>query len=77
MPLIHYLLDELLNRIELNKLIPNACQNVILVKPKITGISQFQSHIVGKAKINAKMHTTNIAPIIVKNFSIYNFDLFV
>lgn len=30
---------------------PNACQKLIFISPKIIGISQFQSHIKGKAKI--------------------------
>jgi len=46
-----------------NKFNPNACQNPILISPKIVGISQFHNHIVGNA-INTAATTTN--PITAK-----------
>lgn len=32
---------------------PSACQNVMVFKPKITGINQFHNHMVGRANSTA------------------------
>ena len=45
---------------------PNACQNVIDVNPKISGINQFHNHIIGN-DVNTPINTA--VPITTKTFT--------
>jgi len=53
---------------------PTACQNVIVGKPNITGINQFQSNISGKPNNNAA--NANIPTTIITAVNILSIILF-
>ena len=53
-----------MKRIAESRLIPNAIQTVIRPKPKIAGMSQFHSHMVGNARIKHTMNVSKNATIV-------------
>ena len=50
---------------------PKGCQTVILIRPKMVGISQFHNHMTGKASTNEITKTTRTVKLNLIKSSIY------
>lgn len=70
--------EELLNSIPAKKLMPQACQNVIVLIPNISGISQFHRKYVGMAVTTLTMAKMPIArmPRTIPAISSFNQSMF-